>query len=71
MSSSPVQTDVLKNGRSEGQFLLFTGKKTQLDSIANAVDTKVDVDMLAPLLVGMAAAIVFVILYAFLLGKLG
>jgi len=67
MSSSPVQTDVLKHGRSESQFLLFTGKKTQLDSIANAVD----LDMLAPLLVGMAAAIIFVILYAFLLGKLG
>ncbi|MBB5315868.1 hypothetical protein [Tunturibacter empetritectus] len=67
MSSSLGQTDVLKNGRSEGQFLLFTGKKTQLDSIANAVD----IDRLAPLLVGMAAAIIIVILYAFLLGKLG
>ena len=67
MSSSPVQTNLLKSGKSESQFLLFTGKKTQLDSLAHAVD----LEMLAPLLVGMAAAIIFVILYAFLLGKLG
>jgi hypothetical protein len=67
MSSSPVPTDALEPTRSEGQFLLFTGNKRQFDSIARAID----INMLAPLLVGMAAAVLFVILYAFLLGRLG
>jgi len=67
MSSSPVQTDVLKPRRSEDQFFLFTGNRKQLDSITSAID----INMLAPLLVAVAATLLFIILYAFLLGKLG
>ena len=67
MSSRPIQTDALEPGRSEEQFLLFTGNRKQLDGLASGID----INMLAPLLVGMVAAIIFFILYAFLLGKLG
>jgi glycerol uptake facilitator-like aquaporin len=67
MSSSPVTTDALEPRRSEGQFLLFTGSKEQFDSAARAID----INMLAPLLAGMVAAVLFVVLYAFLLGRLG
>ncbi|NYF89676.1 hypothetical protein RBB79_08980 [Tunturiibacter empetritectus] len=67
MSSRPIQTDALEPGRSEEQFLLFTGNRKQIDNITSAID----INMLAPLLVGVAAALIFVILYAFLIGKLG
>jgi hypothetical protein len=67
MSSSPVTTDALEARRSEGQFLPFSGDKEQFDSAAGPID----IHMLAPLLVGMAVVILFVILYAFLLGRLG
>jgi hypothetical protein len=67
MNSSPIQTDALEPGRSEEQFLLFTGNRKQLDSAASPID----INMLAPLLVGVVAALLFVVLYAFLLGKLG
>jgi hypothetical protein len=67
MSSSPIQTDALKPESSEEQFLLFTGNRKQIDSLTSAID----LNMLAPLLVGVVAALLFVVLYAFLLGKLG
>ncbi|WP_433964732.1 hypothetical protein [Tunturiibacter gelidiferens] len=67
MTSSQVQTDALAPGRSKGQSLLFTGNEEQFDGAARAID----INMLAPLLVGMAVVILFVILYAFLLGRLG
>ncbi|MBB5338723.1 hypothetical protein [Tunturiibacter gelidoferens] len=67
MSSRPIQTDTLESGRSEAQFLLFKGNRKQLDGAANTID----INMLAPLLVGVVAAILVVVLYAFLLGKLG
>jgi hypothetical protein len=67
MSSTQITDDPLNPVNSEPQFLLFTGKKEELDSFVHAIN----IDMLAPLLVGMAAAVIFVILYAFLLGKLG
>jgi hypothetical protein len=67
MSSRPIQTDALEPGRSEEQFLLFTGNRKQIDSLTSAID----INMLAPLLVGVVAAILSVVLCAFLLGKLG
>jgi len=67
MSSTQATDAPLSPGNHEPQFLLFTGKKQELDSFVHAIN----IDMLAPLLVGMAAAVIFVIIYAFLLGKLG
>jgi hypothetical protein len=67
MSSSPVTTDSLTPRRSEAQFLPISDDKEKIDSAARATD----IHMLAPLLVGMAVVVLFVILYAFLLGALG
>jgi hypothetical protein len=67
MSSHPGTTNVIKPGRSESPFLLFTGNRKQFGSFAREIFT----DLLLPLLIGIAAALVFLLLYAFFKGKLG
>jgi hypothetical protein len=67
MRSASATTDVSNPERSEEASPLFTDKGNQPD---NAVP-RIDLGLLAPLLVGMAAVILFVLSYAYLLQKLG
>jgi flagellar biogenesis protein FliO len=64
MRSASATTDVSNHGRSEEASLLFADKSNQPNKV-------IDLGLLAPLLVGMAAAILFVLSYAYLLQKLG
>jgi hypothetical protein len=67
MRSASATTDVCNSERSEKASLLFADRSNQLDSVAQAID----LGLLAPLLVGMAAAIMFAVIYAYLLQQLG
>jgi hypothetical protein len=67
MRSASATTDVFSSERSEEASLLFADRSNQLDSVAQAID----LGLLAPLLVGMAAAIMFAVIYAYLLQRLG
>jgi hypothetical protein len=67
MRSASATTDVSNPERSEEATLLFADRSNQLDSVVKAID----LGLLAPLLVGMAAAIMFAVIYAYLLQRLG
>jgi hypothetical protein len=62
-----AKTDVSNPERSQEASLLFADRSNQLDNVVQAID----LGLLAPLLVGMAAIILFALLYAYLLQKLG
>jgi flagellar biogenesis protein FliO len=67
MQSVSATTDVSYPERSEEASPLFADKSNQLDNVVHALD----LGLLAPLLVGMAAVILFVLSYAYLLQRLG
>ena len=67
MSYRPITTSIIKQGKSEAPFLLFTGNRKEFDSIAR----EIYLDMLAPLLVGVVVAVIILLVYAFFTGKLG
>jgi flagellar biogenesis protein FliO len=67
MRSAAVTTDVSNPERSEEASLPFADGSNQPDKVVQ----KIDLGLLAPLLVGMAAVILFVLSYAYLLQKLG
>jgi hypothetical protein len=68
MQAAPVTTDVSNPGRSERAPLLSTpNRNNQFDCLPRAID----LELLAPLLVGMAAVILFALAYTCLLEKLG
>jgi hypothetical protein len=68
MHSAPTTTDVSSSGRSERALLLSTPDS---DNQFGDLSRTIDLELLAPLLVGMAAAILFVLAYTCLLEKLG
>ncbi len=67
MTSSPATTAAPKTGRSEEASLLFGDRNNQFDDLPRAID----LGLLAPLVVGMAAAIFFALIYTYLLQRLG
>ncbi|MBB5330986.1 hypothetical protein [Tunturiibacter gelidoferens] len=67
MRSASATTDVSNPERSEEASVLFADRRNRLDNVVQAID----LGLLAPLLVGMAAVIIFVLSYAYLLQKLG
>ena len=67
MRYASATTDVSNPERSEEASLPFADGSNQPDKVVQ----KIDLGLLAPLLVGMAAAILFVLSYAYLLQKLG
>jgi hypothetical protein len=68
MQAAPVTTDVSNPGRSERAPLLSTpDRNNQLDGRPEVID----LELLAPLLVGMAAVILFALAYTCLLENLG
>ena len=67
MRSASATTDVSNPERSKEASLPFADRSNQLDNVFQAID----LGLLAPLLVGMAAVILFVLSYAYLLQKLG
>jgi hypothetical protein len=68
MHSASVSTDVSNSGRSgEEPLLSTTDRNNQSDGLPKVID----LELLAPLLVGMAAAILFALVYTCLLEKLG
>jgi hypothetical protein len=67
MRSASATTDVSNSERSEEASVLFADRRNRLDNVVQAID----LGLLAPLLVGMAAVIIFVLSYAYLLQKLG
>jgi hypothetical protein len=67
MRSASATTDVSNPERSEEASPLLADRNNQLDNVVQAID----LGLLAPLLAGMAAVILFVLSYAYLLQKLG
>ncbi|WP_353062634.1 hypothetical protein RBB77_15210 [Tunturibacter psychrotolerans] len=67
MRSASATTDVSAPERSEEASPLFADKANQPDNVVPWID----LGLLAPLLVGMAAVILFVLSYAYLLQRLG
>ena len=67
MRYASATTDVSNPERSDEASPLFADKRNQLGSAVPPID----LGLLAPLLVGMAAVILFVLSYAYLLQKLG
>ncbi|WP_158944328.1 hypothetical protein [Granulicella sp. S190] len=69
MSSHPATTSVIKEGTSEAPFLLFTGNRRQ--SGTPSLGREFFTDIFVPLIVGIAAAVLFLLLYAFFKGRPG
>jgi hypothetical protein len=67
MSSQTAATAVIKPGKSRTLFLLFTGNRKQLVSIAKGVN----IGFVAPLFIAIAAVLLFLITYAFFSGRIG
>jgi hypothetical protein len=67
MRSASATTDVSNPERSQEASLPFADGSNQPDKAVRVIDF----GLLAPLLVGMAAVILFVLSYAYLLQKLG
>lgn len=63
----PATTKIIKSGRSNRLFLLFTGNRKQSDDIAADAVTEV----LISLLILVAVAVACVCIYAFVTGKVG
>lgn len=67
MSSHIAATSVIKSGKSKTPFLLFTGNKKPLVDVSKGINT----GFVAPLFIVIAAALLFLIIYAFFSGRIG
>jgi hypothetical protein len=67
MHSHPATTKIIKSGRSNRLFLLFTGNRKQSDDIAADAVT----ELLISILIAVVFAVACVCIYAFVTGKLG
>jgi hypothetical protein len=67
MRSASSTTDVSNPGSSEEASVLYADPNNQFADLTRVID----LELLAPLLVGMAAVVFFVLAYTCLLEKLG